>query len=138
MAFNFNKVQIGGYLGNDPEVKSLPGGQTVTEFSLAISEKYKDKETTHWVRVSAWGRTGEIIADYFSKGSPILIDGRLNYREWESKEGQKRSALTVTANGFSFMPRNNGDSGKNQSRGNSRQESSSPSGGDGGFDTVPF
>lgn len=104
----FNRVIIAGHLTRDPELSFLPSGTSVCKIGLAINRKWKDKEGNQkeevcFVDVSAFGKTGETINKYFHKGNAILIEGRLHYQEWTSKEGQRRSKLEVVADGFSFI-----------------------------------
>jgi single-strand DNA-binding protein len=96
---NYNKVLLMGHLTRDVECKYTPKGTAVAQVGLAASRKWKDeagqsKEETVFVDVTLWGRTAEVASEYLSKGSPILIEGRLKLDTWES-EGQKRSKLKV-------------------------------------------
>jgi single-strand DNA-binding protein len=104
----FNRVIIAGHMTRDPELAFLPSGTSVCKFGLAINRKWRDKdgnqkEEVCFVDVSAFGKTGETINKYFQKGKAILVEGRLHYQEWTSKEGQRRSKLEVVADGFSFI-----------------------------------
>ena len=98
---SYNKVILMGNLTRDPEMKYLPSGAAVTNFGLAMSEKYTDresgdlKETVCFVDVEAWGRQAEIVNEYLSKGSPIFIEGSLKFDSWETPEGEKRNKLRV-------------------------------------------
>jgi single-strand DNA-binding protein len=90
-----NKAIILGNLGADPELRYTPGGQAVTSLSIATTEKYKDKNgekqsRTEWHNVVLWGRLAEIARDYLKKGSPVYIEGRIQYRSYDDKEGIKR------------------------------------------------
>ena len=106
---SFNKVILMGNLTRDPELRSLPSGTTVVNFGLAVSERWKDKSTGEqreevcFVDVDAFGRQGEVVNEYFSKGKPILVEGRLRFRQWETDSGEKRSKLSVTLDRFSFV-----------------------------------
>jgi single-strand DNA-binding protein len=106
---SFNKVILMGNLTRDPELRSLPSGTTVVNFGLAVSERWKDKTTGEqreevcFVDVDAFGRQGEVVNEYFSKGKPILVEGRLRFRQWETDSGEKRSKLSVTLDRFSFV-----------------------------------
>lgn len=89
-----NKVQLIGRTGKDPEVKHLDSGSTVASFTLATSEKFKDKsdevkEKTEWHNCQAWGKLAEIIEKYLTKGKLIFVEGKIQYREYENKDGQK-------------------------------------------------
>ncbi len=95
MAKHVNKVILLGNLGKDPEVKFLPSGQAVANFSIATSDRYKDKagewqERTEWHNVAAYARTAEIVRDYVKKGSKIYIEGRLTTRSWDDKDTGKK------------------------------------------------
>lgn len=89
-----NKVQLIGRTGKDPEVKHLDSGSIVASFTLATSEKYKDKsgevkEKTEWHNCHAWGKLAEIIEKYLTKGKLIFVEGKIQSREYENKDGQK-------------------------------------------------
>ena len=113
---SFNKTILMGNLTRDPEIRSLPSGATVTNFGLAVNETWTDKtsgekrEEVCFVDVDAWGRQGEVVLEYFSKGKPILIEGKLKFRTWEAEDGGKRSKHSVTLDRFSFVG-SRGDNG---------------------------
>jgi single-strand DNA-binding protein len=96
-----NKVIILGRLGGDPEIKYTPGGDAIANFSVATSDTWKDKNTgekkekTEWHRIVAWGRTAEIADEYLKKGDLTYIEGKLQTRSWEDKEGNKRWTTEV-------------------------------------------
>lgn len=104
-----NKVIIVGRLGGDPESKQTSGGQSVTRFSIATSEQWKDKnsgqmqERTEWHRVVVWGRLGEICAQHLAKGRQVYVEGRLQTRSWEDPQGQKKYSTEVVANTVQFL-----------------------------------
>lgn len=107
-----NRVFLIGNLTRDPEVRYLKSGQAVCELRLAISRRFKtttgeERDETCYVNVVVWGRQGEACGQYLSKGSPLLVDGRLQYEEWE-KDGQKSNRLRVVADRTQFIgaPRN--------------------------------
>ena len=101
---SLNKVFIMGYVGKDPETKYLPNGTALSTFSVATTEKQKDKEPkTEWHNVVAFGRLAEVVEKYVTKGSPVLIVGRLRYREWEDKEGNKKRVAEVLANELKLL-----------------------------------
>ena len=114
---SFNKTILMGNLTRDPEMRSLPSGQTVTNFGLAVSESWTDKasgekrEEVCFVDVDAWGRQGEVVLEYFSKGKPILVEGKLKFRTWEADDGTKRSKHSVTLDRFSFVGSKNDSNG---------------------------
>lgn len=114
---SMNRVFLLGNLTRDPEVRYIPSGQAVAELRLAVSHKYKtqggeEKEETCYVDVNAWGRTAEVCGQYLSKGSPLLVEGRLKYDEWE-KDGKKNSKLRVVADRVQLIgaPRRNAEYG---------------------------
>lgn len=107
MARSFNQVILMGNLTRDPELRQIPSGQSVCSFSLALNRSYKGqdgewKEATDFVDVVAWGALGERVAQYVTKGRPVLINGRLQSRSWE-QDGQKRSKLEVIAQDVTFL-----------------------------------
>lgn len=102
MARGVNKVILLGNLGKDPELSYLPSGQSVAKFSLATSRKYKDKsgelkDETEWHNVVAWGKLGEIAAQYLKKGRQAYIEGRISSRKWEDREGKQRTSYEIVA-----------------------------------------
>jgi len=104
-----NKVILVGNLGRDPEVRYTPSGVAVANFTIATSEKWKDKNTgemqerTEWHRIVAWGKLGEICGEYLSKGRQVFIEGRIQTREWEDKEGIKRYTTEIVANEMKML-----------------------------------
>ena len=106
---SFNKVIALGNLGADPEVKFTPGGQAVANFRMACSESWTDKNTgqkqerTEWVRVVVWGKLAELCGEYLKKGRQALVEGRLQTREWQDKEGNKRFTTEVVASTVTFI-----------------------------------
>jgi len=105
---NYNKVTLIGNLTRDVELRSTQGGTAIAKFGMAINRKFKQeggeaKEETCFVDLTAWGRQAELINQYCSKGSPLFIDGRLEFSTWESKEGEKRSKLAVIVENFQLI-----------------------------------
>ncbi len=106
---SYNKVILMGNLTRDPEMKYLPSGAAVTNFGIAMNEKYTDRESGDtresvcFVDVEAWGRQAETVNEYLSKGSPVFIEGALKYDSWETPEGEKRSRLRVRLIRFQFI-----------------------------------
>ena len=96
MAKSINRVTLLGNLGKDPEVKFLPSGQAVANFSIATTDRFKDKTTndwqdrTEWHNITAYGRTAEIVRDYVKKGNKLYVEGRLTTRSWDDKETGKK------------------------------------------------
>src|ERR1700678_4688226 len=103
-----NKVILVGRLGRDPETRFTGGGQAVANFSVATDETYKDKngerqKRTEWHKIVVWGKQAEMAQHYLKKGSLIFLEGRIQSREWQDKEGQKRTAFEIVARDFRFL-----------------------------------
>ncbi|HEY2119250.1 MAG TPA: single-stranded DNA-binding protein [Candidatus Acidoferrum sp.] len=103
-----NKVILVGRLGKDPEVRFTSGGQAVANFSMATDSSYKDKsgerqKRTEWHKIVVWGKQAEIAQKYLKKGSLIFVDGRLQTREWQDKEGQKKYTTEIVVNDFRML-----------------------------------
>ena len=103
-----NKVILVGRLGRDPETRFTGGGQAVANFSVATDETYKDKngerqKRTEWHKIVVWGKQAEIAQQYLKKGSLVFIEGRIQSREWQDKEGQKRTSFEIVANNFRML-----------------------------------
>ena len=114
MAKGFNKVILMGNLTRDVEVRTTPSGQSVGNFSLAVNRSWKDQngqtqDQTSFINCVAWGKTGEIIAQYMKQGSPLLVSGRLDQRSYEDKDGNKRQAVEVIVEDFNFIGGGRGD-----------------------------
>ena len=109
MARGVNKVILVGNLGKDPEVSYLPSGQSLTKFTMATSRSIKDKtsgewkEETEWHNIVAWGKTGESVAQYLSKGRKVFVEGRIQSRTWEDKEGKKRYNTDIVADNIMLL-----------------------------------
>ena len=133
-----NKFMGIGNLGADPELRTTTSGTSVCEFRLAINESWFDKasnerkERTEWIRVIVWGKSGENCAKYLSKGSKAFVEGRIQTREWNDKDGNKRYTTEIVANSVQFL----------STRGSAGGGSHAPSGGGGSqpFDDseIPF
>ena len=105
---SFNRVILMGNLTRDPQLKYLPSNLAVCEFGLAVNHRRKDrdgnqKEEVCFIDLTAFGRQGEVINQYMSKGKPILIEGRLKYDTWTGQDGQKRSKHGVIVDNFTFV-----------------------------------
>ncbi len=114
---SLNKVLLLGNLGRDPEVRYTASGKAVTTFTLATSQRWRDQdgndqERTEWHRVVAWGRLGEIAGEYLSKGKQVFVEGRIQTREWEDQEGNRRTTVEIIASDIIMM----GGSGYSQQR----------------------
>ena len=116
MAKGFNKVVLMGNLTRDPETRTTPSGQSVTSFGLAVNRTWRGQdgstqESVSYIDCVAWGKPGEIIAQYLQKGRALLVSGRLEQRSWE-QDGQKRSKVEVIVEDFNFVDsRSGGDNG---------------------------
>lgn len=107
MARGFNKVILLGNLTRDPELRTIPSGQTVCSFSLAVNRSWRNaegetQEAVDYIDCNAWGKPAEIINQYMQKGRAILVSGRLQQRSWE-QDGQKRSKVEVVVEDFNFV-----------------------------------
>jgi single-strand DNA-binding protein len=103
-----NKVILIGRLGRDPETRYTAGGQAVCNFSMATDESYKDKsgerqKRTEWHKIVAWGKLAEVCQKYLKKGSLAFIEGKIQSREWQDKEGQKRTAVEIIASEMKIL-----------------------------------
>ncbi|MCA9280031.1 MAG: single-stranded DNA-binding protein [Phycisphaeraceae bacterium] len=141
MAGSFNKVILMGNLTRDAEVRQLQGGNAVAKFAIAVNRKWKGqdgewKESVDYIDCEAWGRSAENIAKYFSKGSPIFIEGRLKLDQWQDKDGSKRSKLGVVVENWTFVDSKGGGG----SSGSREQSYASASSGSDSFsdDDIPF
>src|SRR3990172_10923499 len=102
MSRGLNKVQIIGHLGKDPEMRYTPSGKPVTTFSVAVSRTWNSADgerhaETEWFNVVAWGNLAEICKQYLVKGQQVYVEGRLQTRRWDDKEGQKHTSVEVVA-----------------------------------------
>lgn len=114
-----NHITLIGNLGQDPELKTFDSGNKVARFTLATDEVYRNKAgdkvtTTQWHNIVAWGKTGELLADLVSKGKKVAVMGRLTYRSFEDKNGQKRSVPEIVVDDFALMSKSEGAERENQ------------------------
>ncbi|MGD2038607.1 MAG: single-stranded DNA-binding protein [Desulfobacterales bacterium] len=104
-----NKAILIGRLGSDPEVRYTPSGAAVANFSIATSEEWKDKDTgekkerTEWHRIVAWRKLGEICGEYLEKGRQVYVEGRIQTRSWEDRDGNKRYTTEIVATDVQFL-----------------------------------
>ncbi|HEX2096637.1 MAG TPA: single-stranded DNA-binding protein [Solirubrobacterales bacterium] len=151
-ASNINVVVITGNLTRDPELRSTPGGTSVCKLRVAVNSRRKD-QTGNWVDkpnyfdVTVWGAQGENCANYLSKGRPVAVEGRLDWREWEDKEGGKRQSVEVIANSVQFLGSRDGSGGNGNGftpgsdvPADTTDYAGAPAGGGGGGgeDDIPF
>lgn len=133
MARGVNKVIIIGNLGQDPEIKYMPNGNAVANVTVATSESWKDKNTgenvdkTEWHRVVFFRRLAEIVGEYLKKGSKVYIEGKLQTRKWQDKNGKDNWTTEIIANEMQMLDSRGGGSGDfNQSEGGGGQQQSAP------------
>ncbi len=128
----FNKVILLGNLTRDPETRTTPSGNSVTNFSLAVNRVFNNKngerqEEVAFIECEAWGKTGETIAKYVQKGRQLMVEGRLRQDSWEDKDtGKKRSQLRVVVEGFSFVGSAGDNAGNSGSSSNSSARNQKP------------
>jgi len=112
---NLNKVMLIGNLTRDPELRVTPKGTAICQFSLAVNRKFRDesgadREEVTYVDIEAWGKSGENIAKYCTKGRPLFVEGRLRLDQWEDKTTkEKRSRMKVVCDNFQFLGSGRGD-----------------------------
>lgn len=115
MSYGLNKVTLIGNLGADPELRYTEGNVPVASFNIATNESYKDQsgtlvERTEWHRIVVWRKLAEVLAEYLKKGSKVYLEGKLQTRTWEDKDGIKRYTTEVVVNDFMFLDsRGNGN-----------------------------
>lgn len=150
-ASNINVVVITGNLTRDPELRSTPGGTSVCKLRVAVNSRRKD-QSGNWVDkanyfdVTVWGAQGENCANYLAKGRPVAVEGRLDWREWEDKEGGKRQSVEVIANSVQFLGSRDGSGNGNgftpgsDVPADTSDYAGAPAGGGGGGadDDIPF
>ena len=122
-----NKAILVGVLGRDPETKTFPNGGSLTQFSIATSESWTDKNTgerkehTEWHRIVASNRLGEIVQQYLKKGSKVYIEGKLKTRQWADQNGQERYTTEISANELQMLD-SKGDSNYQQNQSQNTQQ----------------
>ena len=120
-ATNINRVVVSGNLTRDPELRSTPGGTSVCSLRIAVNSRRKD-ESGQWVDkpnyfdVTVWGAQGENCAQYLAKGRPVAVDGRLDWREWEAKDGSKRQSVDIIADSVQFLGSRDAPQGERRGR----------------------
>lgn len=127
MSRGLNKVMVIGHLGKDPEMRYTPSGRPVTTFSVAVSRSWNTADgerrtETEWFNIVAWGNLAEICKQYLNKGQQVYVEGRLQTRRWEDKEGQKHTSVEVVANEMMML----GDRRDNNKTQESDQEDEGP------------
>jgi len=155
-ASNVNVVVITGNLTRDPELRSTGGGTSICKLRVAVNSRRKDGQSGEWVDkpnffdVTVWGAQGENCANYLSKGRPVAIEGRLDWREWDDQSGNKRQSVEIIANTVQFLGSRDGAGPSNGGNGGGFSPPASdvpadtsdfagaPSGGGGSEDDIPF
>ncbi len=145
MARGVNKVILVGNLGRDPEIRYSANGQAIANVNIATSESWKDKNTgekqekTEWHRIVFFGRLAEIVGEYLKKGSQIYVEGRLQTRKWQDKEGKDRYTTEIVANEMQMLGSRGGPS-DNQDTGSTQKSESTnePAATDDFNDDIPF
>jgi single-strand DNA-binding protein len=115
MSKGLNKVQIIGHLGKDPEMRYTPSGKPVTTFSVAVSRSWSTTDgerhnETEWFNVVAWSTLAETCKQYLSKGQRVYVEGRLQTRRWDDKEGQKHTSVEIVASDMIMLDRRDSNS----------------------------
>jgi single-strand DNA-binding protein len=149
MAFHINRVVISGNLTKDPELRQLPSGNSVCKLRIAVNTRAKDRDSGQWIDkpnyfdVTVWGAQGENVAKFLQRGSGLLVDGRLEWREWDAQDGTKRQAVEIIAENTQFVGGREGGAGGGGERpagdfapvGNAPMPTSAPIADD---DDIPF
>jgi single-strand DNA-binding protein len=148
-ATNINRVVLTGNLTRDPELRNTPSGTSVCSLRLACNTRRRDAsgewiDKPNYFDVTVWGAQGENCAQYLAKGRPVAVDGRLEWREWDDKEGNKRQSVDIIADSVQFL--GSRDGGENGGRFTPQSDvpadtadfQSAPSGGAAGDDDIPF
>ena len=149
-ATNINRVIITGNLTADPELRSLPSGTSVCKLRVACNTRRKDGQTGEWTDkpnyfdVTVWGAQGENCARFLSKGRPVALNGRLEWREWQAQDGQKRQSVEIIADSVQFLGSREG--GENGGRFTPQSDvpadtgdfDTAPAGAKTGDDDIPF
>ena len=139
MSRGLNKVMVIGHLGRDPEMRYTPSGRPVTTFTMAVSRSWNTadgerRSETEWFNIVAWGNLAEICKQYLYKGQQVYIEGRLQTRRWEDKEGQKHTSVEVVANEMMML----GDRRDNSSQSQEETQNDEPSEPVADEDEFPF
>ena len=143
-ATNINRVVMTGNLTADPELRSLPSGTTVCKMRIACNTRRKNASTGDWedkpnyFDVTVWGAQGENVARYLSKGRPVAIDGRLEWREWEAQDGSKRQATDIIADSVQFLGSREEASAAGASFAGEQAGNGTSTGGEGPIDEADF
>lgn len=143
MARGVNKAILVGNLGRDPEIRYAPSGAAVANVSIATTDTWKDKNTgeqqekTEWHRVVFFGRLAEIVGEYLKKGSQVYVEGRIQTRKWQDKEGNDRFTTEIVANDMQMLGGRGGGSGAGGGSGEDYNQDAGYSGGGGASSSGP-
>ena len=143
MARGVNKAILIGHLGRDPETRYSPSGAAVANVSIATTESWKDKQTgeqqerTEWHRVVFFGRLAEIVGEYLKKGSQVYVEGRIQTRKWQDKDGNDRYTTEVVANDMQMLGGRGGGGGGSESSGAYAEEDYNQDTGNAGRGSSP-
>ncbi|OGQ80647.1 MAG: single-stranded DNA-binding protein [Deltaproteobacteria bacterium RIFOXYA12_FULL_58_15] len=137
MAGSVNKVILIGRLGADPEVRYTPSGTPVANFRIATSDSWNDKqgqrqERTEWHRIVAWSKLAELCGEYLAKGRQVYVEGRLQTRQWDDRDGNKRYTTEIQAREITFLGGREGEPKRQSGPGDGGDVPSAPMGGGGG------
>ncbi|MGB5157023.1 single-stranded DNA-binding protein [Desulfobacterium sp. N47] len=142
-----NKAMLIGRLGKDPEIRYTTAGVAIANFSIATSDEWKDKdsgekkERTEWHKIVAFAKLGEICGEYLSKGKQVYVEGRIQTRAWDDKDGNKKYTTEIVASDVQFLDKkDSGDSGKRNFNNNDStyRETPGPVHHDAKDDDIPF
>ncbi|MFZ1730155.1 MAG: single-stranded DNA-binding protein [Bacteroidota bacterium] len=122
MSYGLNKVMLIGHLGSDPELRYTEGNVPVASFNVATNESYKDQngnlvDRTEWHRCVAWRKLAELFGEYLKKGSKVYLEGKLQTRAWDDKEGNKRYTTEIVISDFTFLDSKGSGGGGQQNGG---------------------
>lgn len=129
MAHNINVVVASGNLTRDPETRKTGVGTGVCAFTIAINRKYKDKESVSFVKVTVWGKLGEICQQYLNKGSGVIVSGRIEQERWESEDGTARERTGIVASDVQFLTKKTDQGGEDPEERDAEENN---------FDDEPF
>jgi single-strand DNA-binding protein len=141
---SINRVVLVGNLTRDPELRSTPSGTSVCSLRIAVNTRRKDNATGQWTEkpnyfdVTVWGNQGESCAQYLSKGRPVAIDGRLEWREWDAQDGTKRQAVEIVADSVQFLGGRDGVEGGDRQFVPAGAQTGSDADFQGADDDIPF
>ncbi len=140
-----NKVILVGNLGGDPQIRYTPQGTAVANFNIATTERFNNKNgeresRTEWHRIVAWGRLAEICNEYLKKGKQVYIEGRIQTRQWDDKDGNKRSTTEIVANNMVMLGRagDTGDVSPQELQADEEATQEAPAASAGNEDDLPF